>query len=397
MSTRVISGRGRVRVLAAAVTGLALVMTACSAESEPSDEDGASIVGLIEVKGDSNNALNDYNNGAEMAIAKVNEDGGVLGKPLEYQRIPASVTDPQAARTAFLKAADENPSAIIGFPGGGSLEALTRDVDSAAIPMIHVSSDGKLARGAEAGSEWLFSINPDDNARATNAVALAQSLGAKRIGIIATDETFGRVSTENSMKAIEEAGLQTGTVRYVAPTVTDLTGTVLDLRDSDVILSWTFPNVLALQMNQMRQNGIDTPVIGGNSAPLVAANNLVEGPAIQPLNGVVPCAPALGESEAGRQFAADYQAKYGSIPTPSATQVYDSVRFLAAAIEDAGTASDHEKVASSMRSIEWEDGACAPVYHSDGAQFLGHQMVAQSFAGEGSIKDTFTIAPRDEG
>ena len=132
---------------------------------------------MIEVKGDSANALNDYNNGAELAVTDVNAAGGVLGQPLDYTRIPASVTDPQAARTAFLKAVDANPSAVIGFPGGASLEALTRDIDDAGIPMIHISSDGKLAKGAESGSPWLFSVNPDDTARATNAVAYAQSLG----------------------------------------------------------------------------------------------------------------------------------------------------------------------------------------------------------------------------
>ncbi|WP_415977142.1 ABC transporter substrate-binding protein [Rhodococcus sp. 077-4] len=385
------------RTAIASMAGALIVTTGCSAESRPDDDAPASIVGLIEVKGDSNNALDDYNNGAQMAVDSVNSDGGVLGKPLEYNRIPASVTDPQAARTAFLKAVDLEPSAIIGFPGGGSLEALTRDVDSAATPMIHISSDGKLARGAEAGSEWLFSINPDDSARASNAVDLAQTLGGKRIGILATDETFGRVSTENSIAAISDAGLELGTVRYVAPTVTDLTGAILDLRDSDVILSWTFPNVLALQLNQMAQNGVDTPVIGGNSAPLVAANGLVDGPGLLPLHGVTPCAPNLGDSTVGREFAAEYKSLYGTVPTPSATQVYDSVRFLAASMEDAGTTTDHDKIAESMRSIAWDGGACAAEYKADEAQFLGHQMVAEAFAGDGTIVQNYVVEPRSAG
>ncbi|MDI9974453.1 ABC transporter substrate-binding protein [Rhodococcus sp. IEGM 1307] len=374
-----------------------MALASCGADtSDAGSSDQASIVGLIEIKGDSPNALNDYNNGAQLAVDNVNASGGVLGKPLKYERIPASVTDPQAARTAYLKAVDENPSAIIGFPGGGSLEALTRDVDAAAIPMVHISSDGKLARGAESGSEWLFSINPDDTARATNAVVLARKLGGKRIGIVATDETFGRVSTTNSIDAIEAAGLELGTVRYVPPTATDLTGTILDMRDSDVILSWTFPNVLALQLNQMNQNGIQTPVISGNSGPLVVAGNLVDDTARRPLNAVTPCAPSIGDSAIGRTFASEYQARYGMTPTASATQVYDAVRLLAAAMEEAGTVSNHEAIAESLRSIEWDQGACASVYKSDDAQFLGHQMVAEAFAGDGSIIDRYEVAPTSE-
>lgn len=384
------------RVAATMSVAVFVLASACGQGSAPAADQPAHIVGLIEVRGDSPVALDDYNNGVQLAVGEINAAGGVLGKPLKYTRIPASVTDPQAARTAFLRAVDLEPSAIVGFPGGGSLEALTRDVNSAARPMIHLSSDGKLARGAEAGSEWLFSVNPDDTARAINGVALARELGAKRIGILATDETFGRVSTENSEKAIKDAGLELGTVRYVPPTATDLTGPLLDLRDSDAILSWTFPNVLALQMNQMEQNGISTPVITGNSGPLVVTNELAAGAAVRNLYAVTPCAPALGTAPKGREFAATYQEQHGMTPTASATQAYDAIRILAAAMERAGSASDNAEIARALREQGWSDGACAPVYHSDGAQFLGHQMVAESYRGDGSIVDTYEVPPADE-
>lgn len=386
------SGRIAGAVLALAVT---LAAAACGGGAQ-AGTDHAHVVGLIEVKGDSPNALNDYNDGAQLAVDEINAAGGVLGKPMEYTRIPASVTDPQAARTAFLRGVDLHPSAIIGFPGGGSLEALTRDVNAAAVPMIHISSDGKLARGAESGSEWLFSVNPDDTARASNAVALARRLGAKRIGILATDETFGRVSATNSVKAVKDAGMTLGTVRYVSPTATDLTGALLDLRGSDAVLSWTFPNILALQMNQMAQSGFSVPVISGNSGPLVVANKLAPGSAVANLYAVTPCAPAIGQAAKGRTFAQAYEKKYGTPPTASATQVYDAVRILAAAMQRAGTVSDHAKIAQALREQKWTDGACAGVYQSDGAQFLGHQMVAEAFRGNGSIVDTYEVPQASE-
>ncbi|MGU3586553.1 ABC transporter substrate-binding protein [Rhodococcus sp. C26F] len=384
--------RNRRYTLIATVIGSALAASACSAEASSNEADGrAHIVGLIEVKGDSPNALDDYNVGAQIAVDEINAVGGILGEPLEYTRIPASVTDPQNARTAFLKAVDLNPSAIIGFPGGGSLEALTRDVDAAEIPMIHISSDGKLARGAEAGSEWLFSVNPDDTARARGAVELSKQLGADTIGIIATDETFGRTSTENTLAVAETSGIAVEGVRYVPPTATDLTGPILEFQNVDAVVSWTFPNVLALQMNQMLQNQIDVPVVTGNSGPLVSANDLAPREALENLYAVTPCAPKLGESVAGHNFAATYEEKQGTEPTASATQVYDAVHFLAQAMEEAGTTTDHEKIVEAMRTIEWQDGACASRYYSDEAQYLGHQMIAESFAGEGSIVAEYAV------
>ena len=382
--------RMRAAVLGAA--GLAttmMIVSACS-QGAADDSDGAETVGLIEVQGDSELALDDYNNGALLAVDDINRAGGVLGKDLKYTRIPASVVDPQEARAAFLKATDRDPAAIFGFPGGGSLEALTREVDGAGIPMIHLSSDGKLAYGAEGGSKWLFSVNPDDVYRAVGGVQRAKALGAKKIGIIATDETFGRVSTENSLDAIEEAGLELGPVRYVSPTSTDLTSAVLDMKDVDAVLSWTFPNILALQLQQMQQNDLAVPVITGNSGPLVVANELAKGPAVDNLYAVTPCEPAIGESETGRRFAAEYEKEYGVPPTASATQVYDAQRILAAAVEEAGS-TDPGDVLSALEEMEYSDGACASVYKSDGAHFLGHQYVVIDYAAGSKPKIVETV------
>jgi hypothetical protein len=66
-------------------------------------------------------------------------------------------------------------------------------------------------------------------------------------------------------------------------------------------------------------------------------------------------------------------------------------------MNDAGTTTDHQQIADSMRSIEYRDGACASVYKADGAQFLGHQMVAESFAGDGSLLGTYDVRTRDAG
>ena len=163
-----------------------------------------------------------------------------------------------------------------------------------------------------------------------------------------------------------------------------------------MILSWTFPNILALQMSQMQQNALTIPVISGNSGPLVVANNLASGPAVENLNAITPCAPAIGESQIGRDFATAYQNKYGSAPTASATQVYDSVLILAAAMRKANSVTDHDAIVAALSEQSFDKGACAAVYQSDGAHFLGHQMVAESFAGGGSIAQTYVIPPADE-
>jgi len=106
----------------------AMVLAACGSDS---NNDSASksestskseatnkpikLVFLWEVRGESYVAVDDYNNGAVLAVEQINAAGGIDGRKIETKRISTSVFDMQAANAAFLKGLDEKPTAILGF------------------------------------------------------------------------------------------------------------------------------------------------------------------------------------------------------------------------------------------------------------------------------------------
>lgn len=398
---RPIRRRGRAARTAALATAAALVMAGCgtSGQSAGSSHQSAKIVGLWEIKGESSNAIDDYNNGAQLAISEINKHGGVLGQPVRFERVAFPVLDPQAARTAFLKAVDQDPSGIVGLPNGTVAEAFTRDIDSARTPTIHVSTDVKLAYGPSNGSEWLFAINANDRYRAANNVALAQTLGAHRIGLLSTDETFGREAVKDAKAAIKKAGLELGAVRLVSTKTTDLTEAILALKNSDAILVSAFPNVVALLRNQMLQNGISTPLISSNAGPIAVNNKLITGKALENFYAVTACAPDLEQRPSATRFATAYRTKYGKNPSASATNAHDAVLVMAHAIRKASSSTDRDKIREALASMTVEDGACVERYQADGAHFLTHHQVALKYSPDGSaqIVKTYTIPPTEEG
>ena len=128
------------------------------------------VVLLAEIVGESAIAVNYYNNGAMIAIDQINKAGGVCGQPIQMTRYPASPLDPQNTNAAYLKALDQNPTAIIGLPGGGTqLAGVLSNVNRGAIPMMIISlGDTNVYYGSKGGSQYAWFMEQD-----TGSVAAA--------------------------------------------------------------------------------------------------------------------------------------------------------------------------------------------------------------------------------
>src|SRR5687768_14791566 len=123
-----------------AVAALALTFTACG-DDDDSDATGGSgeggsdggsgggggggdlsldepikIAGAVEVAGESDAAVDSFDNGFRLAIKEINEAGGIGGQEIEYDRVPLSISDGSRATSQFLEAVDMEPSAIVGLP-----------------------------------------------------------------------------------------------------------------------------------------------------------------------------------------------------------------------------------------------------------------------------------------
>lgn len=406
--SRVTRGRGARRIAAgAAAVALALVATACggddkddadkpapsgsSSQVEP-NMPAAKIVGLWQVKGEDPNAIDDYQNGALIAVDEINAKGGVLGRPLEFERVPSGL-NPTSARTAFLQAKDKKPSGMVGFPGGTEAQGLQRDIDAAGIPIINVNNDITLLLGAKNGSEWMFTTNPYDGATARNMVALAVKNNWAKIGILGNELGYGRDGTARTEDAVKGTTTSVGDKRLVPVTATDLTEAVLALKGSDVVFSWTYPNTLAAQLKQMAQNNINTPVVGGGSTPVVVNYGLAKGKEIENLNAVLACLPAIDTRPATKAFNDAYKAKFGTDAPPLAAAAHDAVWMQAEAMKKAGTTTDHGRIKTALEQLTWTEGACQPEYKADPSHIMAHLQIAIDYdaTGKPAVVETYKI------
>jgi branched-chain amino acid transport system substrate-binding protein len=373
--------------IVSALSVLCVALAGCgSGGSAAGADEPIRLVGLWEVQGESAVAIDDYNDGATLGVEAVNAAGGIAGRQVVLDRVPSDVLNPQKTAAQFLEAVDKEPAMLIGFASATALIAAKSQIDRAGIPLLAATSTtAPLRYGAEGGSAWSWYLQPhDDNKNEAAVRYVTEDLRAGRIGIMATNDSFGTSNADTQTRLLAQRGIDPLAVRTYDVAATDLTQSVVAMQEADAILSFTFPNPLALELNQLGQNSISAPVVSASSAPIVVNNRLVTGPALERLVGAVPCDAGSSTDAAMVAFRETYQQRFGSMPTSVALSTYDAIWIAKAAIEAAGS-TDAKAINDAMARISVSEGVlCAAEYRADGGHVLHHEMVVVRYAADSS-------------
>lgn len=376
----------------------ALVLSACGSEGSKKQGSGGgdgpiTIAALWEVSGESDVAIDDYQRGAELAIAELNAAGGIDGRKVELKRFAASPLDPQNTAAAYRKALDADPSAMVGFLVSGQLQATIPAIERGGVPVVAIgNADQSVVAGGKSASDSVWFINSYIPSLVDAGVTyLTEDLGKKKVAVMGTDEPFGRGGVDQALASLKDAGLSpVGGKQLYDPTATDLTQQVLAIRGADAVVNWGYPNPIAVQLNQFVQNDVSIPTLTGPSAPVVVDNQLAKGKAIEEFKAVMTCNPSSDEDAKAKAFVAAYQKAHKSAPSSNAALAHDAVLAIAAAIDKADSSAPAD-VQKAMSEIEVTGGACAKTYAADEAHILNHQIQIIAYAADGSSKTVKTV------
>jgi branched-chain amino acid transport system substrate-binding protein len=347
------------------------------------------LVGLAEKPPESANAIPDYANGWELAVTQVNDKGGVCGQKIEFERIPMSPTDVASAKVAYLSALDKKADMTFGMNSSTIVLAVAPEVLKAATPNIYLSAAAQVFIGAAngVGNEWGFVIRPRNNSSAVvQADYLTKDLGKKKIGLLCAIGAFGDSSCGAAKPAIEAAGATVVSQQQAAVDATNLTTQILAFKNAgaEAILAFEFPNPMVVLFNQMADNSLNIPVMGGASAGLAIATKNVKANALPNVLGIDDCVPVADTAnKVAVDFTAAYKAKYNLDPGYAAAEAYDSVYLAAEALKKAGKL-DKKALADALRTITYQ-GACEN-YKADAGQGLHHASYIESFDAAGKPK-----------
>lgn len=300
-------------------------------------------------------------NGAKLALKEVNDAGGVMGRPLELRTEDNQSTNPGSV-LAFSKLVSEGDlSAIIATVRSTQVQAILPTVKKNALPVMFGGTDAGLTL---THNPWVFRARPNDSYSAKAIAAFGvDTLKLKKWAIVHSTDAFGNGGDKALTKELKGYDITPVTSQGFASNSQDFTQVVLAIKNSgaDVVASYiTNSTDDAIFGKQLRQLGVNAAWVGSPSLSSETAIKL-GGAAMY---GTYSVADFVAESSpAAEAYAKSYREAYKEDPDFYSAWVYDSVKLLALAMNQAKS-TEPQAVADALRSVRDYKGA-EGVYNFD--------------------------------
>ena len=205
-------------------------------------------------------------NGGEMAVADINEAGGVLGKKLDLS-IGDDACDPKQAVAVANQMTAGGAKLVAGHYCSGS-----------SIPASKVYADGDMVQISPASTNPTFTddragpniyrvCGRDDQQGGIAGKYLAVHFADKNIAFVDDKTAYGKGLAAETKKAMGEAGKQAAMEESITAGEKDYSALVSKLKQAniDVIYFGGYHTEAGLIIRQMRDQGMSTILMGGDA------------------------------------------------------------------------------------------------------------------------------------
>lgn len=305
--------------------------------------------------------------GAQLAVSQINDAGGILDRQVQLL-LEDGATDTMVIRQkveAILKQAPE-VAALFGLSDTDM--ALAAAPSAKAAKRVFLTSGATSPRLPAEVPDYLFLACFGDNVQAAAAAEWAFDTLAARTAVVLFDstDTYTILLQQYFVNRFESLGGSVLTVRGYHPDNTGQVGQGLPAADV-VFLSEAIVERIAPIIRQLRQQGIDSPILGGDgydSESGWAANADIA-------NVFYTTHAYLGAdhpSQVVRNFRDAYSAAYGgSQPDAFAALGYDAVYLLASAIRRAGS-TNPEAIRQALAATDDFQGITGTIRYENGSR-----------------------------
>ncbi len=294
--------------------------------------------------------------GAELARDEINRAGGVLGRSIALVERDDASHDERGARVARELTRARPVAAGIGLVNTGVALAAAPYFEEAQIPLIvSVATGAAIAQEfapPEYDENYVFRISMSTAIEAPAIVDAAIRRDCRRAAILTDSTTYGQVGRHDLVAALARHGLVPASLEKFNIGDTDMTAQLRRARaaGADVLMTYGIGPELAVIARDRAALGWEVPLIGSWT---LSMSSFVDG-AGQSGDGATMPETFIDDAANPAQaaFLEAFKARFGRrIGSPmSAAQGYDSLRVLAAAIEQAGS-TDGSRIRAALEHL----------------------------------------------
>ena len=296
------------------------------------------------------------NDGAALAFKEINEDGGVLGKDVNYISVD-NKSDATESTTQTARLIDEeNISVLVGSDTTGSTEAQIQTATDASVPIVAPAATGDSLTLDSSGNvlEYVFRVPFQDAFQGSVLAEFANQEGYETAAIIQDNSSDYGQNLSAEFDDIFE-GEVVGTESYVSGD-TDFNSILNNIasKNPDVIFIAGYYTEGGSIVKQAREMGIESAILAPDG---FGAEEFVELAGAENVNNFYYTAhytTGEGATDKTTEFVEAFKAEYGSAPNMFDALGYDAAYLVADAAERAGE-DDRQAITDALaETIDFE-------------------------------------------
>ncbi|HHY45759.1 MAG TPA: ABC transporter substrate-binding protein [Firmicutes bacterium] len=273
-------------------------------------------------------------NAIKMAVDEINAKGGVRGQKIEVVFLDDQAKASEAINAVRKAIYDIKTPVILGPDWSGLVLACMPIAAKEGIPQIVSATNVRITNQ---GVPTIFRMRANDSIPAKAIAEYVTQKGFKKIGIMYTNEDYGKGFMEETQKNLTRLGNPARVIESCNLGDTDFTAQVLSFKNSgaDMILALGKEIELAKFLRQTRELGVKTPVMGGSTFGIDYVVELAGG-AMEGVKIVTHFLPSDPDPTI-QEFVKRYMKLYKHEPETHIPCYYDTMHFLAQIMEKYGT------------------------------------------------------------
>jgi branched-chain amino acid transport system substrate-binding protein len=278
--------------------------------------------------------------GVELALERINEAGGVLGRPVEAF-YGDNAADPATGIAATKRLIEEqHVPVLLGALWTPVTHAIMPIVAEAKVPLVIDISAGQdfVDASGVGGNDYAFKTIPSDRDIALGLMGWLKRQGVRGVAIVSDEVPFNRVNAESMEKAAVGADIKVLTNETIAKDTKDLAPMLSELKAlaPDQVVT-VLSGSTAPFFRAYEQAGWNVPITGridfAAATGAVSPQFLTSG-GLDGATSITVFNPLI-ETPGVQDFIQAYRAKYGIMPTQRSFFAYEATNLVVDAIRRA--------------------------------------------------------------
>lgn len=319
-------------------------------------------------------------NAARAYFDKVNNQGGVNGRKIVLESMDDGFDPKRSVENAKTLIDEKNVLALFLFRGTANVEAMMPVVLEKKTPMF--AGVGSSLKMHEPMNRYLFNLRAPVQTEVASVVAQLASQGITDVGVIYTDDGFGKDALDGAKKSFEKYKIKHAVIASIPRGQTEVEAAVADIVKSKppATLGFCIPKICATIVKKLREKRSLTQFYSlSNTSSGAYVTELGDNARGVVVTQVMPY-PFDSRDAVSRDFKS-FAKEAGITESYAAMEGYLSARIMTEVLKRAGKNPTRESVVASFESLKMNIGGFQVAYSPTsrtGSEFVDLTMISKN-------------------